>query len=171
MKFFTNGYTGSCETSSATSDEKIISKWQHFGFSTWPRDIESEPLNVTFSPLDNFMLPLCFFRWVESWQTRELGPEVGDKWDLFSTYFFNSWMPRNLVRSDTVEYCLISKTCSKLLMSKVGVIEYLVAWWHQAITWTYVDLSIIRSNDIHLRAISVDISKPSVTKMCVKINY
>ena len=30
---------------------------------------------------------------------------------------------------------------------------WLVAWWHQAISWTKVDLSSVRSCDIHLRAI------------------
>ena len=38
----------------------------------------------------------------------------------------------------------------------------------QAITWTNVDLS-VRSSDIHLRAISWDISQPSITKPCLKI--
>ena len=28
------------------------------------------------------------------------------------------------------------------------------AWWHQAITWTNVDLSSDKSHDIHLRALS-----------------
>ena len=31
---------------------------------------------------------------------------------------------------------------------------WLAAWWHQAITWTNVDLSSVRSCGIHLRAIS-----------------
>ena len=32
--------------------------------------------------------------------------------------------------------------------------QWLVAWWHQAISWTNVDLSSLRSSDVHLRAIS-----------------
>ena len=32
--------------------------------------------------------------------------------------------------------------------------EWLVAWWHQAIIWTNVDLSSVRSSGIHLREIS-----------------
>ena len=45
------------------------------------------------------------------------------------------------------------------------------AWWHQAITWTNVQLSYIRSNDIHLRATSQEILQPSVSKISLKIIY
>ena len=48
---------------------------------------------------------------------------------------------------------------------------WLVAWRHQAITWTNVDLSSIRSSDIHLRAISQEIPQPSVTIICSKTTY
>ena len=41
-----------------------------------------------------------------------------------------------------------------------------VAWWHQAITWANVDLSLVRFSDIHLKAIS---QKPSITKISLKI--
>ena len=47
---------------------------------------------------------------------------------------------------------------------------WLVAWRHQAITWTNVDLS-LRSSDVHLRAILLEISEPSVTKISLKIAY
>ena len=33
--------------------------------------------------------------------------------------------------------------------------SWLFAWWHQAITWTNVDISIMRSSDIHLKSISL----------------
>ena len=33
---------------------------------------------------------------------------------------------------------------------------WLVAWWHQAITWTNVDWSSVKSSDIHIRAISLE---------------
>ena len=45
------------------------------------------------------------------------------------------------------------------------------AWWHQAITWTNVDLSSVRSSDIHLRASSQEIPQPSITKINWKIKY
>ena len=49
--------------------------------------------------------------------------------------------------------------------------KWLVAWWHQAITWTNVDMSSLRSSDVHLRAISFEISEPSVTKISLKIIF
>ena len=49
--------------------------------------------------------------------------------------------------------------------------KWLVAWRHQAITWTIVDLWSLRSSDVHLRAISLEISKPSVTKISLKIIF
>ena len=39
------------------------------------------------------------------------------------------------------------------------------------ITWTNIDLSLLRSSDIHLRAISLEISLPSVTKISLKIIF
>ena len=46
-----------------------------------------------------------------------------------------------------------------------------VAWRHQAITWTNVDLSSVRFRDIQLRGISQDITQPSITKFSLKITY
>ena len=45
----------------------------------------------------------------------------------------------------------------------------LVAWRHQAITWTIVDWSSVKSSDIQIRAISQVMSQPSITKICLKI--
>ena len=45
---------------------------------------------------------------------------------------------------------------------------WLVAWRHQAITWTNVDLSSVRSGDIVLRAISQQVSQPSITVIGLK---
>ena len=46
-----------------------------------------------------------------------------------------------------------------------------VAWRHQAITWTNVDKSSVRSSDIHLRAITEEPPQPSTTKVSLKITY
>ena len=48
---------------------------------------------------------------------------------------------------------------------------WLVAWRHQAITWTNVDLSSVRSSDIHLRASSQEITQPSVPEIIWNIKY
>ena len=47
---------------------------------------------------------------------------------------------------------------------------WLGARWHHAITWTNVDLTSIRSNDIHLRAILQESPQSSITKISLK-NY
>ena len=48
----------------------------------------------------------------------------------------------------------------------------LVAWRHQAITWTNVDLSSVRSSGIHLSAISWEIpARPQFTKISLTITY
>ena len=49
--------------------------------------------------------------------------------------------------------------------------QWIVAWRHQAITWTNVDLSSVRFNDVHLMAISQDILQPSITEFTLKIIY
>ena len=47
----------------------------------------------------------------------------------------------------------------------------LVAWRHQGITWTNVDLSLVRSSDNHMRANSQNILQPWITKITTKITY
>ena len=46
-----------------------------------------------------------------------------------------------------------------------------IAWRHQAITWTNVDLSSVRSSYIHLMAISQEIQQSSMTKINMKITH
>ena len=47
--------------------------------------------------------------------------------------------------------------------------QWLVAWWHQAITWTNVDFLSLKSSDIHIRTILQEMPQPSITKICLKI--
>ena len=49
--------------------------------------------------------------------------------------------------------------------------KWLVAWRHQAITWTNVDWSSVKSSGIHIRSISQEMPQPSITKICLKIRY
>ena len=42
-------------------------------------------------------------------------------------------------------------------------------WRHQAITWTNADWSSVKSNDIHIRAISQEMPQPSIIKIYLKI--
>ena len=48
---------------------------------------------------------------------------------------------------------------------------WVVAWWHQAITWTNVDISPVRCSGMHLRAISQEILQPWITKISLRITY
>ena len=49
--------------------------------------------------------------------------------------------------------------------------KWLVAWRHQPITWTNVDLSSVRSRDYHLRAISQEIPQPPINEISLRITY
>ena len=46
---------------------------------------------------------------------------------------------------------------------------WILAWQHQAITRTNVDWSSVKSSDIHIRAISQEMHRPPITKICFKI--
>ena len=46
-----------------------------------------------------------------------------------------------------------------------------LAWRHQAITWTNVDWSSVKSSDIHIRAISQEMPQPLITQIPWKITY
>ena len=48
---------------------------------------------------------------------------------------------------------------------------WLVAWQHQAITWTNADVSLLRSSNNYLKAISQEIPQPSISKIDLKITY
>ena len=42
---------------------------------------------------------------------------------------------------------------------------------HQAITWTNVDFSSVKSSDIHLNTIAQEIPQPPITKISAKMTY
>ena len=46
-----------------------------------------------------------------------------------------------------------------------------MAWQHQAITWTNVDLILVKSSDIRLRKISLKEPQLSITKISLKVTY
>ena len=53
----------------------------------------------------------------------------------------------------------------------IGSGNGLVAWRHQAITWTNIDLSSGRWCDIHLKTSSQEIPQPSITEIICKIKH
>ena len=57
------------------------------------------------------------------------------------------------------------------IWANIGSGNGLFAWQHQAITWTNFDWSSAKSNDIRIRAISQEMSQPSITEIRLKITY
>ena len=51
------------------------------------------------------------------------------------------------------------------------LVQVMVAWQLEAITWTNFDLLSMRSSDNHLTAISQEIPQPSITKISLEITY
>ena len=49
--------------------------------------------------------------------------------------------------------------------------QWLGGWRHQAITWTNVDLSSVKSSDIHIKEISQEAPQPPINKNSLKIDY
>ena len=49
--------------------------------------------------------------------------------------------------------------------------QRLVAWRHQAITWTNVDWSLVKYSDLNIRALSQEMPQQSVIKIHLKITY
>ena len=74
-------------------------------------------------------------------------------WVVSSSGGIMSWFISNLIPNTIVTHTCISR----------------VMGCHQAITWTNVDWSSVKSSDIHIRAISQEMPQPSVTKICLKI--
>ena len=52
-----------------------------------------------------------------------------------------------------------------------GIWVNIVTWRPQAITWTNVDWSSVKSSDIHIRKFSQEISQQAITKIRLKITY
>ena len=79
----------------------------------------------------------------------------------------------------TPYYCLLCELTHWGLVTPFGDIDlgqHRLRWWldalrHQAITWTNVDLSSVRSTVIHLRAISSEVPQPPFAKVSLKITY
>ena len=69
----------------------------------------------------------------------------------------------------TLTHCGLVTPYGKRYLNQHWLRYWLVAWRHQAITWTNVDWSSVKSNDIDISAISLEMPQPSITKICLKI--
>ena len=56
-------------------------------------------------------------------------------------------------------------------LSQYWLLQWLIAWWHQAITWTNGDISSVRYFGIHLRAISRWVGKVQFCKLTLDIIF
>ena len=106
---------------------------------------------------------------------------VGSLQPLHTISFRNlSWVKLTIyqityVQKATQWFCLIHcglvTSYGNRCLGQHWLREWLVSWWHQAITWTNVDLSSVRSCGINLRAILKEIPRPPFTKISLKITY
>ena len=80
----------------------------------------------------------------------------------------NSWIHCSGKNTEHITHCGLVTPYGGRDLGKHWFRQWLVAWRHQVITWTNVDLSSLWSHDVILRAISLEISQPSVTKISFK---
>ena len=66
---------------------------------------------------------------------------------------------------------VIGRQGSRSTLAQVMACWQVVAWWHQAITWTNFDLPSVRSIGIHLSTILQEMLQPSITKISWKITF
>ena len=71
----------------------------------------------------------------------------------------------------TLTFCGLVTPFGDIYLRQHWLRLWLVAWWHQAITWTNVDLLSVHFNDIYLRAILQATYQPAITKINLKIIY
>ena len=92
--------------------------------------------------------------------------------DYFQSYIYiYIYICHNMTRDYSQPYVYMSLWLWKFSAVYSWKYAIILAWRHQAITWTNVDLSSLRSSDVHLRAIALEISQPSVTKIILKIIF
>ena len=83
----------------------------------------------------------------------------------------NSWIHCSGKNTQHLTHCVLVTPYGGRDLGQLWFRQWLVAWRHQVITWTNVDSSSLRSHDVYLRAISLEISQPSVTKISLKIRF
>ena len=87
---------------------------------------------------------------------------------MVTNWYNNGWCHKPLT---ALTHCGLVKPYGNRDLGQHWLRQWLVAWQHQAITWTNVDWSSVKFSDIHIRAISQEVPQPSVTKIHLKITY
>ena len=132
----------------------------------------------------NIQLYQCFyeFLWNSSDPTRFSDGFVGfeEKQSLYKIIIlFNSSFEHNYCHfpfTNQSLHCILQTYLISYHIWNLSYIDALISfcndsWRHQAITWTNVDLSSVRSSDILLRAISQQVSQPSNTVIGLKSTH
>ena len=87
-------------------------------------------------------------------------------------FFFISWNNFRMTRVNVkLTHCGLVTPYGDIDLGQHWLRKWLVAWRHQAINWTNVGWSSVKSSDIHVRAISQEMPQPSITKTHLKIIY
>ena len=80
-----------------------------------------------------------------------------------------SWGIHITKRERSLTHCGLATPYGDIDLGHHWPRQWLVAWRHQAITWTNVDLSLVKSCGIHLRAVSHEMLKISTLDVSLKI--
>ena len=120
---------------------------------------------------DNFLF--CYYTW--TW-TSCIAQEDRLVWRsrkrnimLKGSHEYLLWVKKKWIDAKLTHCCLVTPYRGKDL-GRHWFRKWLVAWRHQAITWTNVELA-LKFSDVHLRAISLELSQPSITKISLKFIF
>ena len=91
------------------------------------------------------------------------------RWVPIAYVHYVRWVPRNS-ETPILTYCVLVAPYGDRDQGQHLLMQWLVAWRHQAITWTNVDLSTIRTRDIHLKVINVSYKSPMGPTSWGKLN-
>ena len=80
-----------------------------------------------------------------------------------------SWL--NFPGSSELTHCGLVTPYGDRDLGQHWLRQWLVALRHQAITWTNVDWSWVKTSDINIRAISQEMPQPSIPEICLKITH
>ena len=122
------------------------------------------------------------------WRYQSLNSIVKSNFEMPVTFPKSEWVKVNMNGKAQKRHCHITPLfmhwCSLfLVLTHCGLVtpygyrdlgqhwlkQWLVAWRHQAITWINVDWSSVKSSDVQIRAISQEMSQPSIIEICLKI--
>ena len=95
---------------------------------------------------------------------------VLDYHSLQSVWGSHIWKQLFLPGASELTHCGLVTPYGNINLGQHWLRYWLVAWRHQAITWTNVDLSSVRSSGIHMSAILQEMPQPSVNEISMKFS-